>query len=223
MHTYSLTERPLANSTWAQRLHRTRGHGDPAEAVATVAQAKREILLRAYRHWLRREDLEDCFSQATLELIARARRGGSFSGQAHIGNSLEQKFLSRIHDRRRALSGRSAMEAALDGALQLGEPSNGGVDVADVSASTEERVSGRLELRNVRQAAEQLTDDQRLVLACQVALDMSCREFCERFGWSPEKYRKVAQRGRTRLRLLTRRERVPVGAHASEQNTRTHL
>lgn len=188
-----------------------------------VAHEKREILLRAYRHWLRREDLEDCFSQATLELIARSRRGGRFSGKSHIANSLEQKFLSRIHDRRRALSGRSAMEAALDGALQLGEPSCGGVDIADVRAGTEERVAGRLELRRVRQAAEQLSQDQRLVLACQVALDMSCHEFCERFGWSPEKYRKVAQRGRGRLRDLTRREPVPLVALASDGNARTHL
>jgi DNA-directed RNA polymerase specialized sigma24 family protein len=223
VHTQSATERPLGNESWALRRHRVRGHDDPAEDVAAVAQSKREILLRAYRHWLRREDLEDCYSQATLELIARARRGGHFSGQAHISNSLEQKFLSRIHDRRRALSGRSAMEAALDGALQLGEPSTGGVDVADLTAGTEERVAGRLELRRVRKAAEQLTDDQRLVLACQVALDMSCREFCERFGWSPEKYRKVAQRGRSRLRLLTRYERVPMVALTSEGNTRTHL
>jgi hypothetical protein len=43
--------------------------------VAHVARAKRELLLRVHRHRLRREDLEDCFSQATLELLANARRG----------------------------------------------------------------------------------------------------------------------------------------------------
>jgi DNA-directed RNA polymerase specialized sigma24 family protein len=181
------------------------------------------VLLRAYRHWLRREDLEDCYSQATLELITRARRGRCFSGQAHIANALEQKFLSRIHDRRRALNGRSAMEAALDGALQLGPPCCGGVDIADLRAGTEEQVAGRLELRRVSEAAEQLSEDQRLVLACQLSLDMGCREFCERFGWSPDKYRKVAQRGRTRLRLLTKCERVPLITLASDGNTRTHL
>lgn len=191
--------------------------------MAIVAQHKREILLRAYRHWLRREDLEDCLSQATLELVARARRGRRFSGPAHVANALEQKFLSRIHDRRRALGGRSAMEAALDGALQLGEPSMGGVDVADVRASTEDRVVGRIELREVAEAAKQLTADQRLVLACQVSLDMSCREFCDRFGWSPEKYRKVAQRGRSRLRLLSGSSRVPLNGSSSELKARTHL
>jgi RNA polymerase sigma factor (sigma-70 family) len=184
----------------------TRDLGDTTQAAALVAVTRRTLLLRAYRRWLRREDLEDCYSQATLELIVRARLGGGFSGEAHISNALEQRFLSRIHDRRRALSGRSAIEAALDGARQFGEPSHGGVEVADVTASTEERVAGRLELRRVRKAAERLTDDQRLVLACQVACDMSCGEFCARSGWSPEKYRKVAQRGRAKLKLAITKE-----------------
>jgi DNA-directed RNA polymerase specialized sigma24 family protein len=180
----------------------TRRLGDTTQAVAVVAAARRTLLMRAYRRWLRPEDLEDCYSQAALELIVRSRRpDGGLQSTAHIANALEQKFLSRIHDRRRAVSGRSGIETALDSARRFGEPSHGGVDVVDVSASTEERVAGRLELRRVRNAAEQLTDDQRLVLACQVALDMSCREFCACSGWSPEKYRKVAQRGRAKLKL----------------------
>jgi DNA-directed RNA polymerase specialized sigma24 family protein len=211
------------DGNWSIRSNTTRALDDPAEAVAEVAQNKREVLLRAYRHWLRREDLEDCLSQATLELVARSRRGGRFSGPGHIANSLEQKFLSRIHDRRRALGGRSAMEAAMDGALQLGEPATGGVDVADLRAGIEERVAGRMELFAVTEAAKQLTADQRLVLASQVALDMSCREFCERFGWSPEKYRKVAQRGRSRLKLLIRSEHVPLAGVLSEMHARTDL
>lgn len=182
----------------------TRPLGDTTQAVAVVAAARRALLLRAYRHWLRPEDLEDCYSQAALELIVRSQRpDGGLQSDAHIANALEQKFLSRIHDRRRALSGRSGIETALDSARQFGEPSHGGMDVADLSAGTQERVAGRLELRRVQKAAEQLTDDQRLVLACQVALDMNCREFCACSGWSPEKYRKVAQRGRAKLKLAT--------------------
>ncbi|MGP8240339.1 MAG: hypothetical protein ACLQQB_01030 [Solirubrobacteraceae bacterium] len=178
--------------------------GDTTQAVAVVAAARRALLLRAYRHWLRPEDLEDCYSQAALELIVRSRRPDSdLQSTAHIANALEQKFLSRIHDRRRALSGRSGIETALESARHFGEPDHGGMDVVDVSASTEERVAGRMELRRVRKAAEQLSDDQRLVLACQVALDMSCGEFCACSGWSPEKYRKVAQRGRAKLKLAT--------------------
>jgi len=183
----------------------TRPLGDTTQAVAVVVAARRALLLRAYRRWLRPEDLEDCYSQAALELILRARRpDDALQSTAHVANALEQKFLSRIHDRRRALSGRSAIEMALDSARQFGEPSHGGVDMVDVSACTEERVARRLELRRVRKAAEQLTDDQRLVLACQVALGMSCREFCACSGWSAEKYRKVAQRGRAKLKLATK-------------------
>jgi putative zinc finger protein len=57
-------------------------------------------------------------------------------------------------------------------------------------------------VRRLRELADELTADQRLVLACQVALDMDCQEFCARFGWSAEKFRKVAQRARARLRVL---------------------
>ncbi len=175
---------------------------DPAQEVARVATEKRAVLLRAYRGRLRTEDLEDCFSQATLELLLRARRGGGFDSETHIANALEQKFCSRIGDRHRALGGRSAMEAALAGALPLGDPEGGGVEVADPCTSTERAVEDLLHLRHVLAVAGALTYDQRLVLASQVQLDLSPREFCEHFGWSPDKYRKVAQRGRARLRAL---------------------
>jgi hypothetical protein len=55
--------------------------------VALVARARRELLLRAHRFKLRREDLEDCYSQATLELLARARNGHAFSNRLHLGNA----------------------------------------------------------------------------------------------------------------------------------------
>ena len=48
---------------------------DRVQEIALVAQARRELLLRSYRHRLRKEDLEDCFGQATLELLAQARAG----------------------------------------------------------------------------------------------------------------------------------------------------
>jgi hypothetical protein len=41
-----------------------------------------------------------------------------------------------------------------------------------------------------------------LVLASQVYVDMGASEFCTRHGWSVEKYRKVAQRARGKLRVL---------------------
>src|SRR4051794_10612339 len=43
-----------------------RGSEDPAELVAHVSALKRDVLLRVHRHRLGFEDLEDCYSQATL-------------------------------------------------------------------------------------------------------------------------------------------------------------
>jgi len=51
--------------------------------------------------------------------------------------------------------------------------------------------------------APRLTDDQRLLVACHVGLQMRPGEFCALFGWSPEKYRKVSSRARASLRALT--------------------
>ncbi len=177
---------------------------DPAERVALVVRAKRQRLLRAHHRWLRPEDLEDCYSQATLELLARVRRGQRFSDDVHLANTLEQRFLSRVHDRRRALSGRSPLQAALECALPLGSPGEREVEVIDLRAEVDPLVARRLDLRRICAVAVQLTPDQRLVLACQVALGMDRAEFCRRYGWSFEKYRKVAQRARARLRVLSR-------------------
>jgi hypothetical protein len=58
-----------------------------------VAQAKREILLRVHRRRLRREDLEDAYSQATLELIVLARRGRVFESRKHVANALAQDYV----------------------------------------------------------------------------------------------------------------------------------
>ena len=178
-----------------------------------MARAKRELLLRAHRHRLRREDLEDCYSQATLELVAHARKGGRFSSRAHLGNVLEQRLVSRIHDRRRALSGRSPMQAALETAVSLGDADEQ-VALVDMRAELETLVLLRQDLRRVTQLARELTADQRLILASQVGLQMPRAEFCSRHGWSAEKYRKVAQRARARLlRMMSEEERgVPPGA-----------
>jgi DNA-directed RNA polymerase specialized sigma24 family protein len=190
--------------------------------VALMARAKRELLLRVHRHRLRREDLEDCYSQAVLELVAHARRGGRFCSRSHLANVLEQRFLSRIRDRRRALSGRSPMQAALEAAISLDCVDAEKVDIIDVRAELETLVILRQDLRRVCTLAQGLTPDQRLILACQVGLQMDRGAFCERYGWSTEKYRKVAQRARARLRQLMADEHyVPPGAGASERQTGT--
>jgi DNA-directed RNA polymerase specialized sigma24 family protein len=141
--------------------------------------------------------------------VSRARtRAGAFQGEAHVANALEQRFLSRIADRRRALSGRSPIAAVTQAALRHADDQEGGPDgavlaaVADPTADVAERLAGQDDVRRLQELADELTADQRLVLACQIALDMDCQEFCARFGWSAEKFRKVAQRGRARLRAL---------------------
>ena len=167
-----------------------------------MAIAKRNVLLRAHRFRLRWEDLEDCYAQAILELVAHVRSGGEFSCALHISNALEQRFLSRIFDRRRALAGRSPAQAMLESARPLGGGGEDGVEIADARLELERIVLLREELRALHRHARGLTADQRLVLACQVGLQMGCADFCRRFNWSAEKYRKVAQRARARLRQL---------------------
>jgi DNA-directed RNA polymerase specialized sigma24 family protein len=166
-----------------------------------VARARRDGLLRAHRHRLRPEDLEDCMSQAVVELFAHARTGRRFSSPQHLTNVLEQRFLSRVLDRRRALAGRSPLQAALEGALPLGDAGGREVELADPRAEVHPLVLHRLRLRRVARLAPLLTPDQRLVLACQLA-GIDRAEFCRAYGWSFEKYRKVAQRARARLREL---------------------
>jgi DNA-directed RNA polymerase specialized sigma24 family protein len=174
--------------------------------VALVARARRESLLRAHRRRLYREDLEDCYSQAVLELLAAARGGQRYASRRHLAHVLEQRFLSRVLDRRRALRGRSPQQAALAAALSLGGPGEWGLELADPRAEVAPLVAHRLQLRQVARLAPRLTADQRLVLVSQVALGVGRAEFCEAHGWSFEKYRKVAWRARARLRALLEEE-----------------
>jgi DNA-directed RNA polymerase specialized sigma24 family protein len=191
--------------------------------VAVVARAKRELLLRTNRYLLRWEDLEDCYSQATLELVAHARRAGGFSGRAGTGRALEQRFLSRVRDRRRAVRGRSPIHAALEAAISLGPVGEEEIAIVDQRAELEKLVMLRHDLRRVELLARELTPDQRLVLACQLG-QITRVAFCRTYGWSPEKYRKVAQRARARLRGLMASEgpSVPPAAGVSEEEVGTH-
>jgi DNA-directed RNA polymerase specialized sigma24 family protein len=193
---------------------------DVAEQVAIVACARRELLLRVHRHRLRREDLEDCYSQATLELVSHAPGAGAFANRAHIANAIELRFLSRVRDRHRALGGRSPLQAALEEAASLADGDDGRVEVIDARASVEKLVIAREDLRSIRRAADRLTGDQRLVIGSQLA-DVECDAFCAHFGWSREKYRKVAQRGRARLRqlLASHNSTVPSGGWRSDERS----
>jgi DNA-directed RNA polymerase specialized sigma24 family protein len=176
---------------------------DQAEEVALVAEAARRRLLAVHRHLLRWEDLEDCYSQATCELVAQARNGElRYRGRAHLTNTLQLRFASRIADRRRASRGRSPSQALLDDAVSLGAMGDGNLALADPKADVERRAILRFQLRRLEDAAAELTPDQRLVLACQIGLQMSAAEFCRRFDWSEAKHHKVAQRARARLRQM---------------------
>ncbi|HEX4188788.1 MAG TPA: hypothetical protein VHY83_12900 [Solirubrobacteraceae bacterium] len=193
--------------------------------MALAARARRELLLRAHRHRLRREDLEDCYSQATLELLAGARRGASYESRRDVETAIERRFVSRIRDRRRALAGRSPIQAALEKSVSLTAPADGHeVDIVDARAELETLVIVRMELRRVEALIGELTTDQRLVLISQVALGMPRAEFCRRYGWTPEKYRKVAQRARARLGRLVAREEstVPAPRRRSDEGAGTN-
>ncbi len=173
--------------------------------VALVATAKREVLLRVHRHRLRPEDLEDAYSQATLELVALSRRGRAFVSRSHLANTLEQRFLARVQDRRRAISGRSPIAAAMEGAVPFlaeDEP----LEIADTTTEPERLALARDELKRLLGHMHALTPDQRDVVLTQLIFAMRCEQFCSARGWTPEKYRKVAQRARARLRGLTAEE-----------------
>ncbi|MGA9875706.1 MAG: hypothetical protein WBQ21_07850 [Solirubrobacteraceae bacterium] len=215
--------RPIARLTGVAKPGRC-GSLDGTDAVALVARSRRERLLAVHRYRLTREDLEDCYSQATLELLTRASRREGFSSNAHVANALEQRFLSRIHDRRRALSGRSPIEAAIATALPLGGGWQGEVEIPDARADVERLTMLRHDLHRIGELSRQLSPDQRLVLASQLAGETEPGEFCRVHGWSLEKYRKVAQRARARLaRLLAGDVACPAGAHRSDQKAGTHL
>jgi DNA-directed RNA polymerase specialized sigma24 family protein len=230
MSTRYRSRKPPPDDSWQALSPVGRERFDAADQVAFVSRAKRDWLLRVHRHRLRREDLEDCLSQATLELVVSARAGAKFASALHLANVLEQRFLSRVADRRRALGGRSPMQAAMEHALVLGDPTQGEVDPVDSRPGIEELVMLRQRLDRLPKAAAQLSPEQRLVLASQVALQMGRAEFCARYGWSPEKYRKVAQRARARLRTFIEQEisdfdqrPVPAVAGVSERYVGTKL
>jgi hypothetical protein len=122
---------------------------DAAEALADVLAAKRDVLLRVHRHRLPHEDLEDCLSQAALELVGRAR-AGALADERHIANALEQKFLSRITDRQSAHAGRSAIAAATHDAVRLGHVDDDGdaaLEISTLDGEPSDAISSREDLQ----------------------------------------------------------------------------
>jgi hypothetical protein len=208
---------------------------DPSEAVALVARERREALLAVHGHRLARAELEDCYSQATLEMLARACRpresakdadrvsGGPFLSSEHIANALAQRLRSRIKDRQRALAGRSPIEAAMAWAVPL-PPCEDGASICrllvDRRADVARTALLREELARIVRFSRELTRDQRLLLSSQIGAEQTPAAFCAQHGWSLEKYRKVGQRARARLSdLLT----VPAADQRSDRHVGTGL
>ncbi len=138
-----------------------------------MASIRRGSLLATHRRRLPPEELEDCYSQATLEMLLRARSGRPFASAEHIANALEQRLLARIHDRRRSIGGRSPIEAAIAKALPLSscEQPEAGVcsRLVDERADVQRIALQRHDLRRIAHFSRELTRDQRLLLASQIA------------------------------------------------------
>lgn len=170
---------------------------DAAELVARVAQAKRPVLLRAYRGRLGEEDLADCLQQATFELVRATMRGEwSPQDEPHAANALEHKLRLRIVDVYRA-RGRAASAGLVEAADEHGDLP----DVADTAVDLDELARTRHDLRVLREVACELRPDERRLIAGQ-ALDMSRADICRRFDWSVEKYKSLARRAVGKLRVL---------------------
>ncbi len=134
------------------------------ELIAREALALRAILIRAYSSTARREDLEDLFSQAVLELLARARRDPTLSTAAHVRNAVRQKFASRVVDHHRAVAGRSTAANARSHACPLALVAERVPDMHD----TVRELIEREELRELAAAMRTLSPDQRHVLSSQM-------------------------------------------------------
>lgn len=194
-----------------------------------MVDAHRARLLRVHSRRLRREDLEECYGQTALELVLRARCGAPFRSALHVVKVLEQRFLCRIHDRRRALEGRSPAQAALEHALAADLFGGAGEQVADRRLDLHELVGMRLEIERFGDLLARLTPDQRLVLGSQVYRQIGSAELCAQHGWTKEKYRKVSQRAWARLQHLLAAEAddveagVPFPGPRSDLRAGTHL
>jgi len=94
------------------------------------------------------------------------------------------------------------MQAALRDAVPIEGLGDEKIAIADRQADVETLVMLRYELCRIEFLARELSPDQQFALACELSLETGCEEACRCCGWSPAKYRKVAQRARARLRLL---------------------
>jgi DNA-directed RNA polymerase specialized sigma24 family protein len=175
---------------------------DQVDTIAIAAATNWTRLLRVHHRRLPAADLEDCLSQALLELLVAAEQGRTgFADRAAALTALDRRFQSRIIDRHRAHNGRSPITTALHHARPLDTIT----DAARPGAAGDpvQRLLDRETLTRIAGAVGELTPNQRLALLAQLHGERP-GEFCARHGWSPAKHRKTLQRARARLRLLLR-------------------
>lgn len=173
--------------------------------VAEVAASRLDRLVSVHRHRLRRADLEECLSQAMIELVLAVRRGRQFAGDAHIEHAFEQRFLSRVIDQQRAAAGRSPARAGQERAVRIdAQPASARDAIVGSSPTPEAIVVAREHVLEITRRALLLSEDERTVFASRIGLLGDASEVCEARGWTREKYRKLAQRGRNRLERLER-------------------
>ena len=169
--------------------------------LARAVAEERTRLLRRHRHRLPSEELDDCLSQAAAELVTRARREEPESGW-HPALALEQRFIARISDRRRALAGRSPRERLFRSALADNEGLDETTWIAEPGASVDEQILHRDELRRLLELIPDLADDQRLVLTFRLFGGDDAEAWRIRHGWSVAKFEKTATRARAALAAL---------------------
>ena len=117
------------------------------QRLARAVAEERTRLLRRHRHRLPSDELDDCLSQAATKLVVRARREPFKSGW-HPVLALEQRFVARISDRRRALAGRSPRERLFRSAVAVDNDGNEEISwIAEPGASLDEQILHRDELR----------------------------------------------------------------------------
>ena len=162
---------------------------DQPRASRTVPSASRwwrareaRALLRAHRHRLRVQDLEDCLSQATLELVAQARAGARWAEHGPRGACARAALrLARARSPPRGVGPQPDAGRAGE-ALALGAGEGLGARCPTSAPGPRSSCCCGMELRRLPRLARGLSPDQQLVLASQVSLQMECAEFCALTG-----------------------------------------
>lgn len=134
------------------------------DLLAAEAERLRGQLLRAHRHRASPDDLQDILAQSVLEVLLRIRRDPTLATPAHIANTLQQRFESRLSDHYRAIGGRSPSATALAHAARIDDPQGPPILAR---ADVEREVLAHEQLREVLHAVLALSPAQRAALLAE--------------------------------------------------------